>query len=147
MGPVYRPVGVGPRHFPENYNNLFALLHATPRASGANSSSARNVDDLSTYPHPQFWWIGHLLFGALLGKTAGGDGVLLSVTISAYGRSLWQVLSAVSEAGQFEVAIRLVQQMRAAGDVPSKVSRPSVKSQIRSDPKKKVKVVTGEPTT
>lgn len=37
-------------------------------------------------------------------------------------RFLSQVLSAVSEAGQFEVAIRLVQQMRAAGDVPSKVS-------------------------
>lgn len=33
----------------------------------------------------------------------------------------WQVLSAVSEAGQFEVAIRLVQQMRSAGDTPSKV--------------------------
>lgn len=35
---------------------------------------------------------------------------------------LTQVLSAVSEAGQFEVAIRLVQQMRAAGGTPSKVS-------------------------
>lgn len=32
-----------------------------------------------------------------------------------------KVLSAVSEAGQFEVAIRLVQQMRAAGNTPSKV--------------------------
>lgn len=37
-------------------------------------------------------------------------------------RLLSQVLSAVSEAGQFEVAFRLVQQMRAAGDTPSKVS-------------------------
>lgn len=44
-----------------------------------------------------------------------------SVTIPAVGFVL-QVLGAVSEAGQFEVAIRLVQQMRAAGDVPSKVS-------------------------
>ncbi|CAM9971842.1 unnamed protein product [Scytosiphon promiscuus] len=35
-------------------------------------------------------------------------------------RTLEAVLSAVSEAGQFEVAIRLVQQMRAAGNTPSK---------------------------
>lgn len=40
-------------------------------------------------------------------------------------RFLLQVLSAVSEAGQFDVALRLVQQMRAAGDVPSKVSSPA----------------------
>lgn len=30
----------------------------------------------------------------------------------------------MSEAGQFEVAIRLVQQMRSAGDTPSKVNIP-----------------------
>ncbi|CAM9440111.1 unnamed protein product [Laminaria digitata] len=35
-------------------------------------------------------------------------------------KTLEAVLSAVSEAGQFEVAIRLVQQMRSAGDTPSK---------------------------